>query len=193
MTGSDEQWVAGIRRGDAGAFESLMARYGDGVRRHLAGIVRDQAAAEDLTQEVFLRLWTRAEQWECRGSFRGWLFRIATNLALNHLRSVRRRREEPLSPPTGEGDAEADLPERLIDALAPDPAATLEARERTGRLHRLLEQLPLEKREVLRLIHEEEMEIREVADTLGIPEGTVKSRLHHARRYLSRVWETEDA
>jgi len=193
MTESDEQMVAAVRQGDAAAFAGLMERYGDAVRRHLASVVRDGAAADDLTQEVFLRVWTRAEQWEGRGSFRAWLFRIATHLALNHLRAVRRRREDSLVPGPSDAYAEGEgtLPDRLIDALAPDPAAILEAREQAGRLRRLMEQLPLEKREVFRLVHEEELEIRQVADALGIPEGTVKSRLHHARRRLARAWEED--
>jgi RNA polymerase sigma-70 factor (ECF subfamily) len=190
MRDSDEQLMARVRRGDAAAFEALFSRYGEAVRRHLAGVVRDVAAAEDLTQDVFLRLWTRAEQWECRGAFRAWLFRIATNLALNHLRSVRRRREELLGDPTVDPDADGDtLAGRLIDALSPDPAAALEERERSRRLRHLVEQLPIEKREIVRMIHEEEMEIREVAEQLSIPEGTVKSRLFHARRRLAQAWE----
>jgi RNA polymerase sigma-70 factor (ECF subfamily) len=198
MSASDEQLMDGVRRGDEAAFAALMARYDDPLRRHLASVVRDAAAAEDLTQEVFLRLWTRAEQWECRGAFRAWLFRIATNLALNHLRSVRRRREEPLAQPAGDLDTEgeATLPDRLVDALAPDPAAALEAHEQMARIRDLLELLPLEKREVVRLVHEEDLEIREVAERLSIPEGTVKSRLYHARRHLARAWdemEREDA
>ena len=71
MTGSDEQRGAGVRRGDAASFEALMERYGDAVRRHLASLVRDGAAAEDLTQEVFLRLWTRGAVGVPRNSWPG--------------------------------------------------------------------------------------------------------------------------
>src|SRR5262249_33341615 len=105
MAASDAELIARVRERDAEAFEILAARYRERVVRHLAGIVRDDGAAGDVTQEVFLRVWTHAAQWDGRGSFRAWLFRMATNLALNHLRSVRRRRELPLAlPEAGEGE-----------------------------------------------------------------------------------------
>src|ERR671932_347450 len=93
MTPSDPELLAQIRARDAGAFETLFARYRELVRRQAQRIVRDESAADDLVQEVFLRVWTRSEQWDGRGACKAWLFRIATNLALNHLRTVRRRRE----------------------------------------------------------------------------------------------------
>jgi len=98
---SDQDLVERILERDAHAFEALLARYGDVIRRHLARLVGQDAAAQDLAQETFLRVWTRAEQWDGRGSFAGWLYRIATNLAFNYLRSVGRRRELPLE---GEDD-----------------------------------------------------------------------------------------
>ena len=77
------------------AFDMLFGRHSSFVAARLGRMVRHGGAADDLLQEVFLRLWTRAEQWDGRGSLRAWLGRIATNLALNHLRSVRRRRLRP--------------------------------------------------------------------------------------------------
>src|SRR5918911_756040 len=96
---ADRELLERIARRDACAFEVLFERHRETVRRRLGAIVRDEAAAEDLSQEVFLRVWTRAEQWDGRGAARAWLLRVATHLALNHLRSVRRRREEPLEIP----------------------------------------------------------------------------------------------
>ena len=82
----------------------------------------------------------------------------------------------------------------MMDAFRWVAEAALEqARARQGSCRRLIDELTTEeKREVLRMIHEEEMEIREVAGALGIPEGTVKSRLHHARKRLARAWETSE-
>jgi RNA polymerase sigma-70 factor (ECF subfamily) len=188
MEPDDAALVRAVQAGDAGAFEALLARYRGGVDRHLLAMVRDPGAAGDLGQDVFLRVWTRAEQWDGRGSFRSWLFRIATNLALNHLRSVRRRREcplEPLADPRDE-DEECPVPSWLIDAAALGPEAALERAEERARLERLVDELPEEKREVFRLVHEAELELREAAAALGIPEGTAKSRLHYARKQLAR-------
>ena len=195
-TPSDQDLVRQILERDAHAFETLFDRYGEMIRQHVARIVRSDAlhppdaAAQDLVQEVFLRVWTRAEQWGGRGTFKAWLYRIATNLAFNHLRSVRRRREQPLSVPNEWDDEEEDsIPAWLIDASALDPDAALELGERRERLRRLVERLPEEKREVFHLVHEMEMSMRDAADELGIPEGTVKSRLYYAKRRLAREWQ----
>jgi RNA polymerase sigma factor (sigma-70 family) len=93
---SDQNLVERIREHDAHAFEILFDRYTEMIRRHLIRIVRTEAVTQDLVQEVFLRVWTHAEQWDGRGSFKAWLYRIATNLALNYLRTVNRRREQSL-------------------------------------------------------------------------------------------------
>ena len=93
MGPSDQDLMRRVQERDAGAFETLFSRYREPLRRHRARTVRDDAAADDLAQELFLRVWTRAEQWDGRGAFKAWLFRIAANIALNHLRSVRRREQ----------------------------------------------------------------------------------------------------
>lgn len=188
---SDQDLVEQIQARDEDAFEMLFARYGETVRRHLVRTVRDPYAADDLLQEVFLRVWTHAHQWDGRGAFTSWLLRIATNLALNHLRTVRRRRQQPLEIPPDPDDEEDEspVPSWMIDTSSLGPDAVLEQTEQRALFRRLVDDLPEEKREVIRLVHEAEMEIREVAETLGIPEGTVKSRLHYATRRLAQDWE----
>jgi RNA polymerase sigma-70 factor, ECF subfamily len=190
MAFSDQQLMAQVRAGDAVAFEALCDLYSPLLRRHLLRMLRDADAAEDLLQETLLRGWMRAAQWDGRGSPRAWMFRIATNLALNHIRAIRRRRQQPLEVPPDpiEPDQEAEVPSWIIDTVSLGPDAALELTERYALLRRLLAELPEEKREVLRLIHDDELEISEVARTLGIPPGTVKSRLHYATQRLARAW-----
>ena len=193
MAADDKALVERVAAGDAEAFEALLERYGEAVRRHVGRIVRFGGAADDLAQEAFLRLWTRAEQWDGRGSFRGWLFRIATNLALNHLRSVRRRRHQPLDPsppePLSDEDDEPLAPAWMIDASALGPDVVAELAEERELCRRLIDRLPEGKREVFRLAHEAELPVRDIAEALAIPEGTVKSRLHYARKRLAREWK----
>ena len=192
MAETDRELVSRILRRDAQAFEILFDRFERQVKACVHRIVRDSAAAEDLVQEVFLRLWNRAGQWECRGTLLGWLLRIGTHLAYNHLRSVRRRREQPIEPVSWSGRGEEDddslTPGWLIDQASLGPDAVAEQRERHQWLERRIEELPEEKREVVRMVHDAEMEMREVAERLGVPEGTVKSRLYHARKELARQW-----
>ena len=191
---SDQDLIARILERDAHAFEALFERYAETIRRHLARIVDNEAAAQDVLQETFLRVWTRAEQWDGRGSFAGWLYRIATNLAFNHLRSVRRRREQPLEIQDDEGGGESQsegdtLPAWVMDGSTPEPDAAMEQAERRDQVQRLVASLPPDKREVLILVHEMEMSIHDAADELGIPEGTAKSRLHYAKKRLARQWQ----
>ena len=188
---SDRDLAKGIRERDGQAFEALFGRYAGRIRLHLLHMVRDGAAAQDLVQEVFLRVWTRAEQWNGSGTFKAWLYRIATNLALNHMRAARRRREQPLDVPgdRGDGEEEEGMPAWMSDASALGPDAKLELAEQRALFQRLIEGLPEEKREVFRLVHEMEMSMRDAAEELGVPEGTVKSRLHYARKRLAREWQ----
>jgi RNA polymerase sigma-70 factor, ECF subfamily len=190
MTLSDQELMAQVRMGDASAFEALCDRYSSLLRRHLLRMLRDADSAEDQLQETLLRVWTHAAQWDGRGTPRAWLFRVATNLALNHVRTIRRRRQQPLEipPDPDEPEQEVEVPSWMIDTVSLGPDAALELAERYALLRRLLADLPDEKREVLRLIHNDELEIGEVARTLGIPPGTVKSRLHYATQRLARAW-----
>jgi RNA polymerase sigma-70 factor, ECF subfamily len=140
-------------------------------------------------------VWTRVAQWRGTGPFKAWLYRTTTNLALNQLRSVQRRRECPLEVPKGPDDEEdtfSQIPAWMIEASSLGPEAAMEETEERARTRaryrHLVERLPEEKRQVFRLVHEMEMSLRDAADTLDIPEGTVKSRLHYARRRLAREW-----
>ena len=179
-----------IQAQQAWAFDALFDRHAGAIRRHLLHIVRDEHAAEDLLQEVFLRVWTRAEQWNGQGAFKGWLFRIATNAALTHLRSQRRRPQQPLEAPEDfDGEDNPDTPAWLIDNASLGPDQAIEVSEQSVRLQQIIRDLPVEKREVFHLVHQMEMSLREAADELGIPEGTAKSRLHYARERLSRQWQ----
>ena len=192
MEQSDQTLIRKIVKRDATAFETLFARHSASVRQHILGIVRAESAAEDLVQEVFLRVWTRAEQWNGQGEFKSWLFRIATNLGLNHLRTVRRRRQEPLETPPDEFEDEDERPpdpDWLVDTSSHGPEVMVEQAERSQLLWQLVDGLSQEKREVLHLIYQKEMALREVAVELGIPEGTVKSRLHYSIRHLAREWK----
>ena len=190
LTPSDAILMQRIVARDQEAFAILFARYQAQVTESLRWVVRDPVAADDLTQEVFLRVWNRADQWSGQGSFRGWLFRIARNLSLNQLRSQSRRREQPLEMPSlyDEEDEEQPVPGWMIDRAALGPDVQLERAEQRRILQALIDALPEEKREIFQMVYEDEVTLREVAEQLAIPEGTVKSRLFHARKQLAAAW-----
>lgn len=190
---TDEQLMAAIQARDPAAFEALFERYRDLLHARLARVLRDDpAAAQDVTQEVFLRAWTRPHQWDGHGPVRAWLLRIGINLAFNHLRASRRRRQQPLdASPVGAGSgAAADaglVPRWMVDASAPMPEVEVEQRERLAMFRRMIDRLPPLKRNAFRLIHEEDMPVAQAAEALGVPPGTVKSRVHYAARDLAKA------
>jgi RNA polymerase sigma-70 factor (ECF subfamily) len=179
------------------AFAALYDRYDEGVSRRLLSIVHSEATAQDLLQETFLAVWLHARQWNGQGAFCAWLYRIATNLAFNWLRSLRRHPEQPLvMPDEGAWDAWSDddepiAPGWLVDEMTLSPQRAFETSERAARLAGLINTLPAEKREVIRLVHEMELSIRDTAEQLNVPEGTVKSRLHYAEKKLRQEWQQE--
>ena len=185
--------MARIAGQDVEAFDLLAARHETALVRHLSAMLRDDDAARDLVQEALLRVWTHAGQWDGLGSPGRWLFKIASNLALNHLRTVRRRRERPLDLPTELEDDDEHVAAWMIDDSSPRPDEALDLAERRRLLRRLVESLPDDKREVLQLVYEADMGIQEAARALGIPEGTVKSRLHDARKRLADEWRNVES
>jgi len=192
MKPSDAILISKIIDGDSGAFDTLYERYGGKIRLHLLGILREESMAQDLAQEVFLRVWTRAEQWSGKGKFSAWLNRMATNLALNHLRSIRRRRESPLEIPKDQNNWDDDdglqIPGWIIDTVSPGADEMMIQKEQHETVQHLLTNLPEEQREVIRLVVDAQMDIQSTADALGIPEGTVKSRLFYAKKRLEKEW-----
>ncbi len=117
------------------------------------------------------------------------LMKVATNLALNHLRSQKRqpvRLIQPTSP--SDDDDESLVPGWLIDQASAGPMDLLHEAEQHQAMGEMINALPPAKREVMRLVHHQQMNIEEAADELGIAPGTVRSHLHYARHKLADAW-----
>ncbi len=190
---SEKELIESIRQRNADAFDELMQRYLSQVKTHLKRIVRDDAAADDLAQEVSLRVWQRVSQWNGKGAFVAWVMKIATNMALNHLRTIRRHRERPLTPTrstvSDDDDSDAIAPNWMIDASTPGPDEAAAMNEQIELMHAMIDDLPDAKRRLIHMIHEQDMNLAQAAEELGIPVGTVKSRLHYTFRLLSEQWK----
>ncbi len=188
MAQSDAELMRRVQGGDSDALEAFASRHERTLRLHLRRYVGPDDA-EDLRQDALLRLWDRAHQWEARGSPLAWLLRIATNLALNHIR--RRRSTKPLS---DMADEHEDLGDAVLSSCTLSGSTTNEAelRHQASRLLELVEQMPEDKQTVLRLARLEAMKLQEIADQLDVPLGTVKSRLHSATQWLAARWEEEE-
>ena len=175
-----------IRGGDAGALGELVSLHGAALRRHLQRYV-PPADADDLLQELWLRVWQKAEQWDARGRLLAWLLAIATNLALNHLRAQR-----PVTPlaEVGEDDPSETLAS-ATEALVPGPEEHALWRDQLALVQTALAALPADKRSAVQLVRIAGKSLRQAAQELGIPIGTLKSRLHHAQQMLAEQLEED--
>ena len=171
-----------FRDGDASAFDALFHRYTPRVVSFLTRMVRNRDRAEELAQEVFVRIYQARDRYEPRARFSTWLFGIASNLALNDLALAYRRHERAWD----EGAAEG-----LHDA-APDAEAFVDARRTSERVDLALGRLPDRQRAALLLRVEEGLGYAEIADAIGASTSGVKSLIHRAREnLLSLLRETE--
>lgn len=167
---SDEQaLVARAQAGDRSAFSELVRQHRSGVVNVVYRICWDMALAEDAAQEAFIQAWTHLGDYRPRSVFRNWLYRIATNRALNMV-----RREKQVS------NVDA-LP--LVDPV-PGPEQSMARSERDSAIRRAVLALPPASRTVLVLREYEGLSYRDIAETLEIPIGTVMSRLNYARQSL---------
>src|SRR2546428_3771442 len=169
--------VERARHGDARAFEQLARDVERPLYRHAVRMV-GQADAEDVVQDALLAAWRSLTSFEGT-SFRAWIFRIATNRALDRLRSRRRRPELPLDPPSDESEASGWWAEPA--APGPDLVQIAADREALGVVEEAIASLPAEQRAALLLRDVEGFAYEEIATITMTEMGTVKSRIHRGR------------
>ena len=182
---NDEQLMWRVKLDDdASAFARLVQRWQKPIERLCFRMTGDVHRAEDLTQTAFTRVFTRRAEWEPTGKFSTFLWRVALNLCHDDLRRQQRRGEFSLDALIELNSAEA---EEGFVAGEPTPDAQVESQERGELVRRALAELPAHYREVVVLRHYEGLKFREIGDVLGIPEGTVKSRMAEALGQLNRL------
>lgn len=182
MARSDVQLMLGVKAGDDLSFELLLERYRAPLVNFLYRMVRDQATAEDLAQEVFLRVFRARKSYAPSARFTTWLFRIATNVALNALRDGRHRARELSLEAPRPADSERPLLE-LPDA-APSAEQRLMARDRARSIRRAILALPDKQRAAVVLHKYHELDYDEIARILGCSESALKSLLFRAYEAL---------
>jgi len=186
---SDEELLLAYReKGDADLFSELVHRYERELYSYLRRYLGDAEMAEDAFQATFLQVHLKCGQYEAGRAVRPWLYTIATNQAIDAQRRSRRHRMVSLD---RSGPKEGEDVGKLLDLLTskePTPTTQLSAAERSGWLHQTVDQLPPALRDVIHLVYFQELKYREAAEALGIPVGTVKSRMHAAVAKLQEVW-----
>lgn len=181
MIRSDVQLMLDVKAGDESSFDALLLRYRTPLVSFLGRMVRDSGTAEDLAQEVFLRVYRARKQYTPSAKFTTWLFRIATNLALNSIRDHRHQRMEVSidAPVDDEDSAPRELPARemRIDEHMIE-------RDRTEVIRRAIMCLPEKQRAAVLLHKYEEMDYNEIAKVLECSESALKSLLFRAYETL---------
>ena len=175
---SDRQAVERARDGDHDAFGVLVTRYQERVYRLALRILRDEEQARDAAQDAFLKAYRALRRFEGRSSFYTWLYRLVFNLCLDMRRRDRSNRHV-------EWDEErftAEMASTLPPALEPGPERALERAELRRDLSAAIDRLPDDARQTLLLREVDGLQYAEIAETMGIPKGTVMSRLYYARR-----------
>jgi len=188
---SDEQLFAQFIAGEPDAFDELVNRYYKQVYRFLVRFTGRPHLAEDLIQDVFMKLSRSAETFDPTRKFRPWLYSIAANRARDALRSAGRAEKQIIVQKTAEGDSDVSLAHLLPEtSVAPDEEII--ARETTQKVKVALTVLPDQLREILILAYYDQLPYKEIADILGVPLGTVKSRLHKAVNTFGQVWKRHE-
>jgi RNA polymerase sigma-70 factor (ECF subfamily) len=169
---SDRDCALAARAGDSAAFGELVRRHQEAAYRFVLRMIGSREEALEIVQDTFVRAWQALPHWEPEAAFRTWLFRIASNAALD---ALRRRRVAGFEPIDETFEVAAD---------EPDPQKRLELKQRVAALESTLMRLSVEHREILLLREVENMSYEEIGAVLALSEGTVKSRLARARAAL---------
>ncbi|UCD28131.1 MAG: RNA polymerase sigma factor [Planctomycetota bacterium] len=181
--------IARAKRRDPAAYDALVEEYGSRLYGYFYRLTGSQHDAEDLLQELFVRLVRMIGKYQHQGRFEGWLFRIAMNLVRDRVRQQKKSKSAGLIPQaqttTETGDPLADI----CDSSAEQPQEALHRAEQIDRMQQAIEQLPEFEREVIFMRHFSQMSFREIAEATGVPLGTALARAHRGLARLRSLME----
>lgn len=187
---TDAALVTRVLKGDQTSYRVLVDRYQGRVHAVIYGMVRNREDARDLTQETFVRAYQNLSKFRIESGFYTWLYRIAMNTAIDHIRRQKKRAHEAFE----DGIATPETGSVMSDgAHMEGPGRSLERKRLHARLLAALEELPEDQRQVIVLREVDGLSYKEISDVLEIPEGTVMSRLFYARKKLQHALGEERA
>jgi RNA polymerase sigma-70 factor, ECF subfamily len=174
--------------GDAVAWEEIVQRYHRRIYNICYRFTGSGTDADDLTQEVFIKMYRTLNSYDVeRGAFMTWVTTVTRNLLVDHFRKTRQERvTDSLDTPQSEQDDAMPLGDRIPDK-GPSPDTKVQSREAKEAVHLALQKLSPELREAVILRDLQDMDYREIATVLRVPEGTVKSRINRGRAELARL------
>jgi RNA polymerase sigma-70 factor (ECF subfamily) len=180
VSDEDKILIERCLKGDEKAFEELLRKYRSSVFSICLRMVRNSTTAEDIAQEVFIKVFSALNRYDPAYPFSSWLNRITSNLCIDY---IRRGKERTVSLDQPVGGDDADLLMQLPAGTA-GPDREMESKEMMTMLEEALGKLPEHYRIIVILRHQEQLSYEEISDTLGIPLGTVKARIHRARNII---------
>lgn len=189
---TDEHLLGRLRAGDRSVFGTLVRRYERELYGYLRRYVGDDDLADDVFQNTFVAVFRKIAQYEPGRAARPWLYAIATNQAIDAMRKRSRqgdRAADARTAPDEEGEPRPLF--ELAAAPGPDPGELADRAEQAERVRAAVAKLPELLRQVVVLAYFQGLKYKDIADVLGIPVGTVKSRLHAATTKLTEDWEQE--
>lgn len=186
---ADEELLRRYRdAGDREAFATLVHRYEKPLYHYLVRYLRNSALAEEVFQATFLQVHQKCQLFAEGSAVRPWLYRIATNQAIDALRREGRHHAVSLDEEHAVGEADARTLLGLLESTTASPLEQLEAEEQAEWTREAVDALPDHLRLAVLLIYFQGLKYQEAAEVLHVPLGTVKSRMHHALLMLSRAW-----
>jgi RNA polymerase sigma-70 factor, ECF subfamily len=182
---SDEGLMVRYQRGDVRAFELLLSRHRKPVFNFILRFVREPALAEDLLQETFLRVIKGVDAYEKQAKFTTWLYTIARNLCVDNSRRAKHRKAASLDAPMNASEKDgATLLDVVSDRNAPATDRQVIGNELHGKLYDAISKLSEDQREVFLMREFLDMPFKDIAEVVGCPENTVKSRMRYALEKL---------
>ena len=186
----DEMLVAQFQAGRQDAFDEIMKRYKHRIYAYLLRSVKNYEDAEELTIEVFFKVYCALDSWKPQARFSTWLYKIAHNLSIDHHRAKSRRQTYSLD------DEELSLDEPKAVDLRSNPEWEAEEKDRGRMIREAIDQLSPKQRAVFMLNRYQGLQIKEITEVLGMAEGTVKIHLHRAMKKLKTLlqplWDEND-
>ena len=171
---------------DSRALEVLIQRYESPLFNYLFRYLGNREAAEDVFQASFLQVYSKSDQFDPSKKFKPWLYTVATNQAIDYQRRNHRKTTISLDVSYGtDADESTGSLQEILESAEKDPSFSMDTAEQAQRVRAAVEELPDILRETVNLVYFEDLKYKDAADILGVPVGTVKSRLHAAMKKLA--------
>lgn len=184
----DAEMVIAVREGDTTAFRGLVEKYQGRVYSMVYGMLRNREDARDVTQDAFVKAFHNLDSFRLESSFYTWLYRIAMNLAIDLTRKRKRRQTSSFEEEVATRDGDGGIAEIHH---GDGPSRTLERKRLYKRIMDAVDSLPEDQKQAILLRELEGLSYKEISDIMGIPEGTVMSRLFYARKKLQKLLADE--